>query len=96
MKLVMNKLQEGEADFNDEGIKFVMKLFIKLPFLPVDIVKKQDKSNLMEEIEKGLKEKHKAIWRDIKEMDMKEIEEIKDYSEEQIDGILSKWCVEEA
>lgn len=96
MKSLMDELREGKADFNDEGVKFVMKLFIKLPFLPADIAKKQEKSNLMEEIEKGLEEKYKVIWRDIKDMDIKKIEEIKDYSEEQIDGILSKWCEEEA
>lgn len=96
MKSLIDELREGKADFNDECVKFVMKLFIKLPFLPADIAKKQDKSNLMEEIEKGLEEKYKVIWRDIKDMDIKKIEEIKDYTEEQIDDILSKWCKEEA
>lgn len=96
MKTLMDNLREGKTNFDDEGVKLVMKLFIKLPFLPADIAKRQDKSNLMEEIEKDLEEKLKVIWRDIKGMDIKEIEEIKDYSDKQLEDILRKWCVEEA
>ena len=95
MQQITNGLREGNVNFSDAGVEFILRLFIKLPFLPVDIAKRQEKSNLMEEIEANLEEKYSRIWETIKGMDIKEIEEIKDYAEEQIDDILNKWCVEE-
>lgn len=95
MQQVVDGLREGKINFSDIGIKFIMKLYIKLPFLPADITKRQKKSNLMEEIENSLEEKHRGIWESIKDMDIKGIEGIKDYTEEQIDNLLNKWYVEE-
>lgn len=95
MQQIMDGLREGNVNFSDAGVEFILRLFIKLPFLPADIAKRQEKSNLMEEIEANLDEKYSRIWETVKGMDIKEIEGIKDYSEEQIDDILNKWCVEE-
>ncbi len=95
MQQVVVGLREGEINFSDIGIKFIMKLYIKLPFLPADIAKQQEKPKLMEEIENSLEEKYRGIWESIKDMDIKGIEEIKDYTEEQIDSLLNKWYVEE-
>ena len=95
MQQIMNGLREGNINFSDAGVEFILRLFIKLPFLPANIAKRQEKTNLMEEIEANLEEKYSKIWETIKGMDIKEIEGIKDYTEEQIDDILNKWCVEE-
>ena len=95
MQKIMNELREGNVTFNGVGIDFILRLFIKLPFLPANVAKTQEKTNLMKEIESHLEEKYKSIWETIKGMDIKEIEGIKDYSEEQLDDILNKWCEEE-
>lgn len=84
-------LQEDKVNIEDEGAKFVLKLFIKMPFLPVEISKKGEKEDLLKEIEENLEPKYQSIWKDIKEMDLDEIGKIKEYSEDQINEILLKW-----
>lgn len=95
MQKCMMELQEDKLKVGDESINFVLKLFIKIPFLAVEIVKKHKKADLLNEIEKQLEQKYMPIWNDIKEMDLPKIEEMKNYSEKQIDDILNKWYVKE-
>lgn len=95
MQQQVKMLREGEVSIADEGIKFILKIFIKMPFLPIDIVKKQKKKDLMKKVEEELEEKYKCIWYDLINMDINKIDEIKDYTQEEIDGILDKWYGEE-
>lgn len=93
MQKCMMELQEDKLKVDDENINFVLKLFIKIPFLVVAINKKDKEADLLNEIEKHLEQKYTSIWNDIKEMDLAKIEEMRNYSEKQIDDILNKWYV---
>ena len=66
-----------------------------MPFLPVNAVREQTKKNLMDIIENSLDDKRLIFWNDIKEMNLTEIEEIKDYTGEELDSFLCKWYTEE-
>lgn len=93
MQQRLELLKGGEIEVDEISIT-ILKLLIKLPFLPANVVKEQTKKNLMEEIEKHLDDRDKIFWNDIKEMKSTEIEEIKDYTEEELDSFLCKWYME--
>ncbi len=94
MQQKLDMLKEGRIKV-DETSETILKLLIKMPFLPVNAVKEQTKKNLMEEIENSLDDKDKIFWNDIKEMNAKEIEDIKDDTGEELDKFLCKWYTEE-
>lgn len=94
MQQKLDMLKEGRIKV-DETSETILKLLIKMPFLPVNAVKEQTKKNLMEEIENCLDDKDKIFWNDIKEMNEKEIEDIKDDTGEELDKFLCKWYTEE-
>ena len=94
MQQRLKLLNEGKIEF-DEISKTILKLLIKMPFLPVNAVREQTKKNLMDIIENSLDDKRLIFWNDIKEMNLTEIEEIKDYTGEELDSFLCKWYTEE-
>lgn len=94
MKQKLELLKEGKIEI-DEISETILKLLIKIPFLPVNAVKEQTKKNLMEIIENSLDDKEQIFWNDIKEKSLAEIEEIKDYTGEELDSFLCKWHTEE-
>lgn len=75
----------------DKTSETILKLLIKMPFLPINMVEEQTKKNLMEEIERQLDDKDKIFWNDIREINLTEIKEIKDYTGEELDSFLSEW-----
>lgn len=94
MQQRLELLREGKIK-TDEISEIILKLLIKMPFLPINMVKEQTKKNLMEEIEKQLDDKDKIFWNDIKEMNLTEIDGIKDYTGEELDSFLGEWYTEE-
>ena len=94
MNQKVEALRNGKTNLDKES-GFILKLLIKMPFLSMDMVEEQRKKNLMEEIEKNLEDKDKVIWEDIKEMELTEVEEIKNYTEEELDSFLGIWYTEE-
>lgn len=95
MQSCIDELQEDKVEIEDERIKFVLKLFIKLPFLPVNIVKKERKADFLKEIGNQLEQKYKIMWDNINKWNIEEIEEIKNFSDERIDALVNKWYIEE-
>lgn len=96
MQKTIQQLREGiETNIEDIATKFVLKLYIKMPFLAIDIVRKQKKENLMETINQNLDVRYQKIWRELKEMNIEEIEDIKQYTETQQEKILERWYIEE-
>lgn len=97
MKDTMQNIKDGaEMDMEETVTKMVLKLYIKMPFLPMDVAGQRDKDNLMQTIEGELEEINSDIWSELKEMSPEAIEEIKLYSDDQIDSIMKKWYTEEA
>lgn len=95
MQSCIDELQENKAEIDEERIKFVLRLFIKLPFLTINIVKKEKKADFLEDIGNQSERKYKSLWEDINNLNIQEIEDIKNYSEEDIDDLLNKWYMEE-
>ena len=94
MQQRLRLLNEGKIEV-DEISETILKILIKMPFLPVNAVEEQTKKNLMDIIENSLDDKELIVWNDIKEMNLTEIEDIKGYTGEELDEFLCKWHTEE-
>lgn len=96
MQKTIQQLREGKiTNIEDMATKFVLKLYIKMPFLSIDIVRKQKKENLMETINQDMNGQYQKIWRELKKMSIGEIEDIKQYTEAQQEKILERWYIAE-
>ncbi|WP_346897037.1 ABC-three component system middle component 1 [Clostridium sp. UBA7503] len=97
MKDRVDEIKEGkDIDFDDNIMKFIFQLFIKMTFIPIDIIKQDEKEDLIGKVNVLMQNACKIkIWNEVQKMDIDKIGQIKDYSEEELDKILNEWYVEE-
>ena len=71
---VINQLKmKGINDFKDKDVLFVLRILIKLPFLPVDIVMEGETEDLFSIMEKDMSSEKLNIWKLVKKGTEEEI-----------------------
>lgn len=71
-------------DFKDKDVLFVLRILIKLPFLPVDIVMEGETEDLFSIMEKDMSSEKLNIWKLVKKGTEEEIKSWKTFDEEHI------------